>query len=107
MTSETDPAGNDTDYTYSVRNWLTKITLPDPDGAGSLGRPEIEYFHDAAGRRTGVDDPLNNRTSFAYDDAGRLETVTLPDPDGAGSLTASVTTYAYDGAGMSPPLPTR
>ena len=43
LTKVTDALGNDTDYTYNNRNFVTQIQRPDPDGAGSLGRPTSTY----------------------------------------------------------------
>ena len=43
LTSKTDALGNTTDFEYNSRNWLTKVKLPDPDGAGSLTRTEVSY----------------------------------------------------------------
>ena len=72
VTSKTDALGNTTDYEYNSRNWLTKTTLPDPDGAGSLTRTEITYGYDAAGNMTseGVR-PSRRPRANTYDDAGR------------------------------------
>lgn len=95
-TSSTDPLGRVTTFAYDSRNRLTTITLPDPDGAGSLTAPVTTYAYDNASRRTSVTDPLSRVTSYGYDNADRLLTVTAPDPDGGGSLTSPVTTYAYN-----------
>ncbi len=42
------------------------MTLPDPDGAGSLTSPEFEYAYDAMGNLTKVTDPLDNETTYDF-----------------------------------------
>ena len=117
MTSVTDPLDGVTSYEYDDLQRITKITQPDPDGAGSQTAPETTYAYNAQGKLDEITDPIGRDTTFGYDDQGRrdevtddsgnkttyefddlnqITKVTLPDPDGVGSLTAPVTTYAYD-----------
>jgi len=42
------------------------VTLPDPDSAGALTRPETAYMYDAVGNRTSLTDPLGNMGSFRW-----------------------------------------
>ncbi|MGE0187661.1 MAG: RHS repeat domain-containing protein [Hyphomonadaceae bacterium] len=45
-TSTTDGRGNTTDYTYdSTHGGVLTVTLPDPDGGGSLVRPQTRYSY--------------------------------------------------------------
>jgi len=99
----TDELGNVTSYEYDNLGRRIKVTLPDPDGAGSATAPETTYSYDAAGQLLSVTDPLNRTTTYTYDDMGRQKTVTLADPDGAapaGPLDAPVTTYVYNANGQ-------
>jgi RHS repeat-associated protein len=94
----TDPFGRTVSFTYtsgrvsSVADFasrtttlgrdgsgrLTGVTLPDPDGVGSLTSPVWAYAY-TSGRLTGVTDPLSRATTFTYDFAGRLQRATRPD----------------------------
>ena len=60
------------------------MTLPDPDGVGSLSAPV--YAYDAVGSLTTKTDPLGNVTTTAYDNLQRRTSVTQPDPEGGGGL---------------------
>ena len=73
LVEEVDALGNDTDYEYNNRGWLTTITYPDPDGAGSLGRPETEYGYDVAGNLTSMGQAsfLSVPYLYTYDAADR------------------------------------
>ena len=86
-----DALSKTTDFEYGDRNWLTKITAPDPDGAGSLGRPETTYTYDARGYRTGVGQAyyLSNDT-FTFDAYGRLTASTQ------GGTGGKHDNYTYD-----------
>ena len=69
----------------------TKITQPDPDGAGSLTRPFTTFAYDAAGNLLSVTDPLNHVTSYEYDDLHRRIKIT--------DAESGETTFGYDSAG--------
>ncbi|MFT3920971.1 MAG: RHS repeat protein [Myxococcales bacterium] len=70
------------------------MTLPDPDGSGSLTSPVFYYTYNGNGQLVTETDPLGHVTTYAYDSRGRQTSVTSPDPDGSGSLTAPVTSSA-------------
>ena len=116
------PAVHTTCYGYDTAGNLTSKTLPDPDGAGPLTAPVIQYGRDPAG--TGLlfsqTDPNNRTTNYGYDNQGNLNAITLPLGekttmfyDGAGRMTSRIdgrgnvtncgcasqhtTTFAYDG----------
>lgn len=95
----TDPRGYQTSYTYNARGLVERISHPDPDGTGSMGRPYEHHTYDNMGRLTEVQDQLLRRTKYEYDSRDRVTKLTLPDPDFGGPLTASTTTTAYDNAG--------
>jgi len=110
--TSTDPVGAVTGYVYNDLGQLTEVTLPDPDGAGSLVSPITRYQYDAAGRRTRQIQTYNAAgaqellTQYTFDALDRIKAVTLPDPDdftsGGGSngpLASPVTSYAYSAAG--------
>ena len=69
----TDPLTHVTDYQYNERDWLTKVTQPDPDGTGPLDRPESVYAYDDAGNLTSQGEPdfFGAPIQFVYDAAGR------------------------------------
>jgi len=98
-TKTIDALGNETVYEYDSRFRLIKVTLPDPDGAGSQTSPIVSYTYNDAGQLETQTDALGRVTTYAYDDLGRQISVTRPDPDGAGSQTAPVTSYTYDDVG--------
>ena len=93
----TDALGNVTAYTYDARNRRIDVTLPDPDGTGSLTSGTIAYDYDARGNLTSLTDPLNHTTVYAYNDLNQRTSITTPDPDGTNSAyTAATTAYTYD-----------
>ncbi len=47
--------------------WLIVVTLPDPDGAGDLERPETLYAYDAAGNVVQYTDRNGRVTEYDYD----------------------------------------
>ncbi len=96
MTRSTDPQGNQTDYTFNNRGWISSIAYPDPDGAGALGRPTDNRTYDFIGQilSTGVAANNYNTTSpFTYDADGRQ--ITKADPSNYSSLEQ----YTYDKQG--------
>ena len=52
-----------TTYRYDSRNNLIGVTLPDPDGAGSLTSPTLSYAYNLAGEMTGETDALTRTTT--------------------------------------------
>jgi YD repeat-containing protein len=120
VTSVTDALGGVTSYEYDGWQRRTKITQPDPDGAGPLAAPVTTYVYsaqggpdkvtdalsrdttfeyDSMGRRTGITDELGQKTTLAYNNLSQLTSVTQPDPDGTGPLSAPVTSYTIDAYG--------
>lgn len=57
LTSVTDPLSRVTSYEYYDEGRITKVTQPDPDGAGSLASPVITTAYNAVGLVTNVADP--------------------------------------------------
>ncbi len=88
-----------TSATYDNRDRITQVTLPDPDGSGSLTSPVISATYDNASRMVSQTDPLSRVTSATYDHEGRMLSITGPDPDGAGGLSAPVESYTYNALG--------
>ena len=79
LTSVSDFASRSASLTYDGSGRLTKITQPDPDGAGALAAPETEFAYDATSHRlTEVTNPLDDETDYAYT-SGRLSQITYPD----------------------------
>ena len=93
LATETDPNEYVTEYEYhSTRHWLTKITLPDPDGATTtLSSPEFEYTYNVGGQLTSEVRPQFDGTSisYTYTDNGQLATQTGP-------VSGQVSSYTYD-----------
>ena len=92
-----------TNYDYA-NGQLTKVTYPDPDGAGPQYSPVTEYVY-TEGLLTSVyeksSDPAGQSrlTQHLYDAMNRLRKTIYPDPDGAGALPRRVERYYFDGAG--------
>lgn len=80
LISVTNPLEEVTTYQYDNLGRLisTSVLLPDPDGAGSLGRPETVTVYDAVGNLLSLTDPdpVGNITSWQCDNLNRkvLET---------------------------------
>lgn len=87
------PAVHTTCYGYDTAGNLTSKTLPDPDGAGPLTAPVVQYGRDPAGTGLLVSqtDPNNRTTNYGYDTQGNLNAITLP--------LGEKTTMVYDGSG--------
>jgi YD repeat-containing protein len=95
-----DNFGRRTDYEHDNLHRLTKITQPDPDGAGGpLTRPVTQFQYNTVGLVTKAIDPLFRETNYTYNNRNWLESETLPDPDGAGGNPSLVTQYFYDCVG--------
>ena len=96
LSSETDPLGNTTSYEYhATRHWLTKITMPDPDGSTEpLTSPEFVYTYNGGGQLITEVRPEFDGTSisYTYTDNGQLATKTGP-------VAQQVYTYSYDHLG--------
>lgn len=92
---ETSAVYRTTNLVYNEQGWVVKELLPDPDGSGSIPRPERWYAYDDDGnaivttderskkwiegldegsRRITREDPLANKWSWTYDAAGRVKT---------------------------------
>jgi RHS repeat-associated protein len=99
LTRVTDAITRHTTLEYDFRGRLIQTTLPDPDGAGSLGSPVYLAEYDNLGRVIEETDALNNVTSYSYDVVTRETTLTMPDPDGAGSQASPVLTTVLDAFG--------
>ena len=80
LTSETDPSGRTTSYTYE-KNRMT--SRRDPDGTVTM------YRYDDKGKLVEVEDPVQGKSE--YDDRGRLLRITSPD--------GQTVTYRYDANG--------
>ncbi|MCX7422737.1 MAG: hypothetical protein NT013_24805, partial [Planctomycetia bacterium] len=96
-----DPTGTtrETKYEYDLRSQLTKVTLPDPDGAGTLPAPFTTYAYTSVGEVDYETDHLGRLTNYIYNDLSELTKVELPDPDGAGGNPVLSLQYAYDNLG--------
>ena len=105
LTTETDPRGQASTYSYDARGLLDGAGRP-VIGSATYGRnadlgsletvTDLEnqnwtFAHDALGRLTGETDPLGNQTTYTYDDLGRRSLVTFPG-------TLGTLTYTYDDA---------
>jgi len=96
VTKVTDAIGNVTDVQYNNRGWLSKIIYPDPDGAGSLARPEAPRFHDGVGNLTSEGDAGGNfvgAVPYLYDSDNRKIS------KGTSTNVNTTETWAYDNAG--------
>ncbi|GAB5443819.1 MAG: hypothetical protein Fues2KO_41680 [Fuerstiella sp.] len=98
ITSVSDELGRETSFTYDNLDRILTITLPDPDGTGSLTAPVTTFTYDAFGNLITETDALSNVTTYEFDDRNNLVKVTQPDPDGVGSLTSPVLEWTYDAA---------
>ena len=82
LTEITDPASNDTTFSYSDNGWLVERT----DASGST----VEYDHDEVGRLVRFTDALDYQYDYAYDGNGCLTSITDP--------ASNSTTFVYDDA---------
>jgi hypothetical protein len=74
LTQQTDALGKVTDWEYNNRGWLVHKYDPDPDGTGSLPRPQSTYGYDLTGNLTSMGQPDfigDMSLQYGYDDAGR------------------------------------
>jgi RHS repeat-associated protein len=87
-------------YEYDSAGRITKITRPDPDGAGALTAPITTYTYDNVGNRITEVGPRGNvpggnpaahTTTYGYDANNRLASVT--------TQKGEKTTYSYDADG--------
>ncbi len=115
LSSETDPLGNETRYTYDENQNLSSTTYSNStlsfefrydlqnrliyksenDGKGHCF--ETLYAYDAAGNITCKTDRFGNKTTYIYDDLGRITSVSHPEVqiDEHGS-SKPIYTYSYD-----------
>ncbi len=101
LASSKDELGNVTSYEYDLLGQMTKMTLPDPDGAGSQTSPIYNYTYTADFLLDTETDPLGNVTDNDYNSRGWVTKIKLPDPDGVGTLTNPEFTYTYDKLGQT------
>jgi YD repeat-containing protein len=92
-TSEQNPLNGTTAWAYAKTDTsqMTSMTLPDPDGSGSLTSPVWTYSYDTLGRRDQTDDPMGHLQTTSFDADGR--TAGVLDNLGHGP------TYAYGHGG--------
>ena len=83
LTSKTDGAGNEVNYTYNSNYLLSSVATTGVS---------VSYTYDKYGRIQTVTDLEGNVTTYTYDDVGNLETVTYPN--------GVVTTYGYDSTNL-------
>lgn len=97
-----------TEFINSAIGGVRKLTLPDPDGAGSQTRPEYVYSIDALTRvltatDAGPGSAADRTTTQTWNDFGELDTSERPDPDDDGitdgPLDGTTTSYHYDSLG--------
>ena len=104
VTFTSHPDAPVTSYEYNSHGKLEKVTLPDPDGAGSLTAPVTDYVWNTNGTLASVTETdagatFSYTTNYEYDDAGRVTEVKSPDPDGTGALPRPVVQYTYNADG--------
>jgi len=104
-TSQVDPQGNETDYTYDSNGNPLTITYH------KTGKT-LTYTYNSNGTVATQTDFDGNKTTFGYDSKGNLSSVTPPSPLGKTTLTVDAlsressvtdgdtqkTTYSYDNA---------
>jgi len=107
-------AAHTTQYTYDQMDRKIMVTLPDPDGNGSLTSLYTWFYYDAnsnleyvvnanvanASRPDTFQSSADYTTEYVYDALNRNAQEILPDPDGASNpLPRPVTNYTFDTTG--------
>jgi len=107
-------AAHTTQYTYDQMDRKIMVTLPDPDGNGSLtslytwfyydANSNLEYVVNANGANASRPDTFQSSadytTEYVYDALNRKAQEILPDPDGAGNpLPRPVINYTFNTTG--------
>ena len=67
LTSITDPGGGVTALEYDNLGRQTKLTQPDPDGAGALTSPITLHEYNGSGKISKITDPEGRETTFQFD----------------------------------------
>ena len=88
----TDALGNVTRLWRDADGRVTKISQPDPDGAGPLTSPATTFAYDSKGNRTGMTLPDGCTRAWTYDSTFSQPT-SYRDEDG------KLTTYTLDAKG--------
>jgi len=101
----TDPNGLNTDFSYTVRGWLSSVsnggetTSYDYDGVGQMTKAtlpdgsSISYIYDAAHRLTNIADSAGNAITYTLDKMGNRTGEQVKDADG---VLARQISRAYD-----------
>ncbi|MCB9940713.1 MAG: hypothetical protein H6823_20945 [Planctomycetaceae bacterium] len=88
VTAIIDANGHRSTFEYDSLNRRTKMTGPDPDGAGPLVAPVTSFVYDAIGNVTSLTDAAGRVTSQAYDTRDRMISMT--------DANNQVSRYSYD-----------
>jgi RHS repeat-associated protein len=106
-TSQTDPDGNTTDYTYDEAGQLAVTVAPavSAETYGSAAvqvRPVATAGYDTFGEQTQSQDPDGNIVNTVYDAEGNRVSQTLPNytPPGSSTPITATTVWAYDKEGQ-------
>jgi len=90
LTSQVDPEGRVTEFTYDALDRKETMKLPPTEG----GAFTITYKYHASGQIYSEKDSLNRETIYRYDSLGRLTEVETPHPTNSGARVQ--TKQAYD-----------
>lgn len=97
----TDFAGRTTTFAYDANRHLTTVTRPDPDGAGPLEAPQIEYGYDlATGLMTSMTNELQKTTSVEYGMGQMVFRMTKSGGGSRGYQSARINAYVDTSSGV-------